>query len=376
MVKKPVGPPPPNLPLQVEERAPLPWWEGLGEGVKLPLRFLLRRLKRGAPALPGVEASASRCGAVRKGTRVTALVALVLLWGGTLWLLQSGTGIHKGQFADRAIYPWRLYFDFALAAFQYLPYAVTPPLLLLAMYGIYRAARSSPVAALWILAGIAGGAVGLVIQTFFLSFQFRYGLPLLPWVCVLAAVGIGCLRGRLRTVAWAIALLWLAGMSFAVLLHQHKTFSDIEAVARQVPEHLDRGRTVWACERYNELYQNVKVSVWSGTEVAWLDGDAVDRVEEGDLLIHSNIYPIPGGLLTQLRKRWKTEVVVEESSETVPLFPGEILWVSYPFPEGSRMTLKTSDPELMRFRYKRQSYSTVLYRIEARKRKQNDDRGD
>jgi hypothetical protein len=80
--------------------------------------------------------------------------------------------------------------------------------------------------------------------------------------------------------------------------------------------------------------------------------------------------------LTQLRKRWKTEVVVEESSETVPLFPGEILWVSYPFPEGPRMTLKTSDPELMRFRYKRQYYSTVLYRVEARKRKQNDDRGD
>ena len=120
-------------------------------------RILVRKRKRGAPAPPGVEASAFRHSATRKETRVFPAIALLFLWGGTLWLLRSGTGIHQGQFADRAIYPWKLYLDFALAAFQYLPYAVTPPLLLLAMYGIYTAARSGPVAAFWILAGVAGG---------------------------------------------------------------------------------------------------------------------------------------------------------------------------------------------------------------------------
>jgi hypothetical protein len=298
---------------------------------------------------------------IRPRVKAVQSVLALLVWVASLILLKQGLGIHGGQFSERAVYSWEIYGRFAAAAFQYLPYAVTPPLLLLSLYGMFRIARSSRLGAAWILFGISGGFLALVVQTGFLSFQFRYGLPLLPWLCLLAAVGTVSLP--YPKTATCITALWLTGMTLAIIGFQHETFADIHEASQEIRPHLMEGQSVWACEEYNPQYRNIKTSVWSGMPVRWLDESQVEAVKPGDLLVDSNVYPIPSSLLAQLRSKWKLVSVTDASSRTNPLFPGEILTVPVGSPGNSHFIRATSQPELMAYRYDRQYYSTTLFRV-------------
>jgi len=338
------------------------------------LSLLLSRFRREkVPATTmSAEAGNRRAGFPGAG-RIVWSTGAVLVWSGSFLFLKWGGSVHGSQFAERAVFPWTVYSNFALAGFRYLPYAVTPPLLLLAAIGVYLGLRAGGRAFVWTFAGLAGALAGLVVHTFFLSFQFRYGLPLLPWICVLGAVGTAWIPPRYRTPAVAVTLIWLIGMSTAVVSQQHETFADIETVCRRIPEIIEPGNRVWGFEEYNWKpdgsirYGNIKFSVWSGRRVDWLGESNLEEPLPGDLVIESNVYPSrPPGRTQRLRKRTDLAVVAEATSETVPLFPGEILWVSYPTPSGPRMIRGTSDPQLMRFRFRRQFYSTVLYRVRGR----------
>jgi hypothetical protein len=291
------------------------------------------------------------------------LLMAAAAWGLSMILLKQGFGIHSEQFAERSVYDWALYLSFAKAAFQYLPYAVTPPLLLLAIYGMYAMSRTVGLVQIWIVLGLVAGVIGLVVQTWFLSFQFRYGLPLLPWLCLLAAIGTSRLSARTAKAAAVATCLWLAGMTGAVLVCQHETFADIERASRRVPDLITPGQTLWACEEYNPHYRNVKVSVWSGLRAKWLDESALDQIKPGDLILDSNVYPISPELFQRIREKWKTLNAAEAASETVPLFPGEILLFPVGPPWAQGMARATSQPELMAYKFIRQYYSTTVYRI-------------
>jgi len=283
--------------------------------------------------------------------------------------LFSESSIHGKQFAERSQFPTEVYTGFALAAFRYLPYAVTPPLFLLALWGGVKAWRFGRNARIWILLGVLGGIGGLVIQTLFQSFQFRYGLPLLPWICVIGAIGVVTLPKKFQVPAAGVALVWLAVMSGAVIVYQHETFGDIEEASRAAGfTSQSSGGKVWAREPYDNdgKYRNVKTSVWSGRPVRWLDGLALEEVAPGDVLIDSNVYPILDSFLASLREKWRLAVIEEALSETIPLFPGEIMWVKYSTPQGDTMIRGTSDPNLMPYRFQRQFYSTVVYGVEER----------
>lgn len=299
------------------------------------------------------------------GLWVAGIVAAIG-WGGSLWALREGMQIHSDQFADRSVYAAEVYTDFALAALQFLPYAVTPPLLVLGLYGFLKQAKRGVRTRVWLAVGVIGALAGLYTQTKFLSFQFRYGLPLVPCLCVLAAIGWGALPGWPRWIGGTITGLWLALFTCLILVFQHETFGDLYRVATSIPGHAQGEQKVWASEVYNETYRNVKVSVWADRRVEWLDEKSAAEVAEGDLLVDSNVYPIPDDIKASLRERFRLRVEEESESQTIPLFPGELLRV--PVAVGGRETsiVATSQPELMAFRYVRQYYGTVLYRIMAR----------
>ncbi|MCB9783639.1 MAG: hypothetical protein H6751_11810 [Candidatus Omnitrophica bacterium] len=303
------------------------------------------------------------------------LVCLLLIaaWAQTYTLQKQGRTIHEGQFSERAVYDASIYLNFALTGLRYLPYAVTPPLFVLFLVGIGGALRKGGLWSIWTGIGLLGGLAGLAVQTWFLSFQFRYGLPFLPWVCLVGGLGLAILPKKFLIPSVAIALTWLGGFTGAVLYFQHGTFADIEATARDIPDRLEEGDRVWAREEYNFLpdgkvkYGNVKVSVWSGVPVRWLDEESLTELQEGDLIVDPNVTPIPAEFWRRIRTRWKTEAIIEKVSRSVPLTPGEILWVDYPTPQGPRVIRGTSDPNLMRFRYKTQYYSTTVYRLHSPK---------
>ncbi|MCG3195967.1 MAG: hypothetical protein GHCLOJNM_00437 [bacterium] len=285
-----------------------------------------------------------------------------VLWVGAVAALWGGFTIHEQQFAERT-HEFALYRDFAVAGLRALPYAVTPPLLLLGCIGLFRAVAWGKVGMTWAFLGLLGGVLGLILQTRFLSFQFRYGLPLLPWLCLLAGSGAAWLPRFYSRAAWGFTALWLLVLSSAVLYYQHETFADMARLAREVPKHRKAGGILWACEEYNPDYRNVKVSVWSGQSARWLAADSLGQVKPGDLLFDSNIYSIPTELLQQLRRRFKLTVVAEATSETVPLFPGEFLRIPVGPPGQERTLVIGSQPEVMAYRFIRQYYASVLYRV-------------
>lgn len=291
------------------------------------------------------------------------IISAILIWCGSLWLLSSGLGIHQGQFSERSIYPPEVYLKFALAAFRYLPYAVTTGLLGLAFFGLWHLNRNHPRARPWILYGFLVGLGGLLLQTFFLSFQFRYGLPLLPWLCVLGGLGLVRTPARYRVMITLAMVAWSGTMTAAVCMYQHETFGDMARLAHRVPHYLEPGQRVWACEEYNPLYRNVKLSVWSGFQVDWLDEQSLPQVRPGDLVVNPNVYPIPPSIFMALRQNWSLRTLAEETSRTMPLFPGEILILQVPTPQGNLSIRSTSQPELMAYRYTPQYYETSLYRI-------------
>lgn len=313
-------------------------------------------------------------GSRENGSRLdySHLFSSVLVWLGSLWWLSTGLGIHQTQFSDRSIYPSEVYLKFALAALRYLPYAVTPGLLGLAFLGLWHLNRNHSRARPWILFGFFIGLCGWVMQTFFLSFQFRYGLHLLPWLCVLGGLGLVRLPAGIRSVATLAIMIWLSAMTTAVVVYQHDTFGDMARLARRIPEHLEPGQRVWACEEYNPLYRNVKLTVWSGTPVEWLDGQSLHGVQPGDLIVNPNVYPLPPNILQQLREKYSIRTLDEETSRTIPLFPGEILILQVPTPQGTLQIRSTSQPELMAYRYTPQYYETSLYRVMSDKGRSSD----
>lgn len=302
---------------------------------------------------------------------IVAALLLMAAWTQTIQYQQQGRTVHEGQFAERAVYDFSLYLNFATAGLRYFPDAVGHPLFVLFLIGIWGMLRSGGRGAIWTAAGMLGGVAGLIVQTRFLSFQFRYGLPLLPWVCVFAAIGVNRLPWKWAYPGGGFTLVFLTAYSGAVLYFQHGTFADLEAASRNLAGLVKKDAQVWAREEYNFKpdgsirYANVKTSVWSGVPVRWLDERSIEELGEGDLILDSNIAPIPPEFWRAIRARWKSEAVIEETAESLPLTPGEILWIRHRTPQGERLIRATSDPELMKHRFRKQYYSTSVHRLSS-----------
>lgn len=304
----------------------------------------------------------------RRGQRVPLTTYLLGAgWGITLAVVYYFLGIHGRQFAERSQYPLLLYWDFAETALLYLPYALTPPLFVLALLGVIHLVRHSRSARLWLTLFGVLLSLGWLIQTMFMSFQFRYGLPVVPFVIVLACVGMGSLHSWRSGWIWATLVIGWGGMfCLALSANQSSTFGSLEEVCRYAKFAVPAQKNIWAFEPYNQHYANVKSSFWAGRKVRFVSPQTLPEIQQGDFLLDDTVYTVPPVLMEQLRKIFEFLTEKETLHTARSIFPGDVLVRRAGDPRFESAFRKSSLPALMAERYVPQFYLTTLYRLERK----------
>ena len=296
---------------------------------------------------------------------------LILGW----WIGHRGFG-HTAQFVERASNGFwitlLLYFNMFETFILYWPWAGTYGLFLLGVVGCVRWAKGTAreQAFLW-FAGITAG-IFLLAQSAFLSFQYRYLLPLVPLWCLAGAKGWSFVEGkirpqRLRAVALGIVIANLLGLTLASWYLQRATFGDLVESAKFLRE-VGRGLRVLSDESYRAGVYNVKMRFWSGRDILYFSfaspRESLAEPKPGDLLVLHNEYTDIALALEQLKtrfdvvvlKRWSPAVQPGEFV-TVPLLPDIMVSPSY----------LTSNPPCMAFRFTPQPYLSVVLRLGEKK---------
>ncbi len=292
------------------------------------------------------------------------------------WIAMRGFG-HGEQFAARASHGLlNTFIAYSVTVegwLLYLPWALTYPLALLVLPGVFSAWRGGGVWPVVLRLSLLLFGVWLVVQTAFQSFQFRYWLPLLPLFCLLAARGASVLGDKLVTLRGGGAFspkalivgaaIWGVLMTAAVCWLQRNTFANVTATAEYAGQ-LPLETRVWCDEEYRPGVENPKTMFWSGRSdilplrrARKFGGDLALR--DGDvLLLHPHAYS-PGTYVDhqELRKAFGPEFDVERLERWVfvtwPLLPD--IMVS---PPGS-----TSQPSALAYRHAAQVHWGLALRL-------------
>lgn len=305
-----------------------------------------------------------RGGLGNSGWRVWAgFAAAAVPWAAlAAWIAARGFG-HAGQFAERASHGllvtavayWTSFETYVL----YFPWAATYGLAAAGLAGLCSMLRGGfderRFAGFFLLASLAF----LVAQSAFLSFQYRYMLPLVPLWCVLGAKGVAVFGEWLRKPAAARAAaaavaVNLALMTAAVLYLQRDTFGALAESAKYLRE-VGTDSRVLSDETYGRHAANVKMEFWSGREIGWL---GAEEPKAGDIVVLHNEYtPKLAEIHQALMERFDVVVLRRWGAEefaTIPLLPD--IMVNPPVP-------LTSNPECMAFRFAPQGYIAAVLRL-------------
>jgi len=307
--------------------------------------------------------------------RVAGILAAFVPWlllG--LWTGLRGFG-HVEQFVERGSFsPWVTITQYYLmfeTFVLYGPWAVTYGLFILGVMGFVSLAGTKGAGRWFARFSAIAAFVFLVTQSAFLSFQYRYMLPLLPLWCIAAARGWTVCGGwietpRLRAGAGGLVLANLALMTAAVLFLQRATFGDLAESARflgsaKFQRLTPPGTRILSDEFYREGVYNVKMRFWAGEEflkrssIEWYYGTAP---RAGDVVIFHNAYTSLEAMEAEKKRleekfdlavlqiwrgqSWGGEYV------TIPLLPDIMVNPSSP--------PLTSNPQCMAFRFFPQYY--------------------
>jgi hypothetical protein len=203
------------------------------------------------------------------------------LWAALpLWIYVNGF-VHQTQFTHRTTGQWvstlLAWLNLAESFVLIFPYYVGWPIFLFALVGLMRVDWHQPLRRHFLLLWVVWGAMLLVLQSVFGSFQYRYLMPVFPAVIALAGAGATYLewKWRARTRAWifsallTVALAYLMLFSAAVLIFQRQAFGDQRAAAQFIRNRVPRSATVISNERYGNFLSLgcVKLTYWSGRPV-------------------------------------------------------------------------------------------------------------
>ncbi len=306
-----------------------------------------------------------------KALRTLPLRALLTAFLWTLlplWMYFNGFS-HAGQFSDRASLGLTVtllaYLNIAESFIMLAPYYFCLPVVLLAVVGFFAGPRAQGKAGasivwLWIL----WGAIILILQTLFLSFQYRYMLPILPIVLVFAGSGAAWLLSRADKLGIAlvtIALFLMVAQTAATLIGQYQSFGDQKLAMRWIKNNVDQKTAVFGNERYGNFLSLgcPKWSYWSGRVIApcWTPADAA-RIAPGSIVALSSAY---GGIqsVAALRQavtdRGRRLTLVEMfRSRVIPIFDDVM----------SNPTFN-QNPMMWIMRYTPQDFDTYLFKVEA-----------
>lgn len=196
------------------------------------------------------------------------------------WIVSHGF-VHQTQFSERTAPQWiatlLAWLNLAESFVLIFPYYVGWPIFLFAMVGLWRVNWSEGDKRHLLVLWVSWGALLLILQSVFGSFQYRYLMPVFPFVIALAGAGASYLelkwieRGRpwLFTSLLTLALAYLVLFSSAVLIFQRQAFGDQRAAAEFIRTKVPRGTAVISNERYGNFSALgcVKLSYWSGRPV-------------------------------------------------------------------------------------------------------------
>ncbi|MGC9328796.1 MAG: glycosyltransferase family 39 protein, partial [Candidatus Hinthialibacter sp.] len=308
---------------------------------------------------------------------IVVLATALLPWLALgMWIWGRGFG-HTQQFVERGSFGFwttlSLYYSMFETFILYWPWAVT--------YGLFVAGIVGA-AGMWSRAGeyrcfslffLATAAIFLIVQSCFLSFQYRYLLPLVPVWCILAAYGWGVVQEKIanrnaRRVLGGLVVVNLVVMSLAVLYFQRGAFGDLADSARflrsaKFQRMAPEGARILSDEIYRQGVYNVKMKFWAGEGFDILPYPLTPP-ENGDVLILHNVYSdlqktkelLEENFELKIMQTWYSEHIGDRYA-VLPLLPD--IMVNPPAPP------LTSNPPCMAFRFAPQYYySAALLLLE------------
>lgn len=227
-----------------------------------------------------------------------------------LWMRFYGFA-HGGQFTSRTADTWietaaayvNLFESFVLIS----PYYFAYPIAFFALFGVLPVARQrSGADFLWLFS--AWALILLLLQSAFGSFQYRYMLPLLPCIAVIAGAGAAHVERELATrrkqplfsLLLIGSVLYLTFFTSALMIFQRQSFGDQRAAAEYINKAVPPGQPVFANEQYGTFFHLgcVKLSFWTGRKVEpilpyleMMEGRKPMRMlPPGSVLLLSNAY--------------------------------------------------------------------------------------
>ncbi len=209
-------------------------------------------------------------------------MAVSLLWIALpAWMAYHGM-VHSKQFQSRSMGGvFDIFLDYLNVAesFVYIaPYYFGLPVFLFALLGMARMRRIFPHARAFIWLWSLWAVIILVLQAMFQSFQYRYMMPVMPAVLVLAGVGAEeferhmLSRGRRKIYSLLMlgAVIYLTVFTCAVMVFQRATFGDQREAARFIREEVPPSVPVFSNEQYGAFTNlgSVKLTYWTGRRVS------------------------------------------------------------------------------------------------------------
>jgi Gpi18-like mannosyltransferase len=297
---------------------------------------------------------------------------IILIW----WMNFKGFG-HTNQFVERASYGflitlavyWQMFENFIL----YWPWAVSYSLCILGGIGLYTFCFGDKDNKYFFYYSCITVIVFLVVQSCFLSFQYRYLLPLVPLWCLFAAKGLNVFEENLtnQTIINSLKFIVISNlvlMTFSVLYFQRNTFGEIAESARflnsaKFQRIISKENRIISDEIYRENVYNVKMDFFANLDEPFdrkIHYIRLTKPKVGDVIILHNSYSDLELEKKILDEKFEYSVIQKwDNFVTIPLLP-DIMVFPPKFP-------LTSNPPCMAFRFTPQNYYAVVLQITKEK---------
>ncbi|MDP8246314.1 MAG: glycosyltransferase family 39 protein [Candidatus Hinthialibacter antarcticus] len=288
---------------------------------------------------------------------IISVVPWALLVG---WIAYRGFG-HTEQFVERGSFGFwltaLLYYNMFETFLIYWPWAITHLLFVIGVIGWFVFAKGTEIQKRFAWFALITSLVFLVAQSAFLSFQYRYLLPLLPLWCVAAGRGIGYVISKIKmpyskSIVTGLVAANLLIMTSAVLLMQRGAFGDIAQCGTYFSDVWKDARLL-SNERYGHYPIPFKMQFWSQREVLYYP---VEEPKVGDIIVLHNTSGDIAEEFEYLSQRFQLQKLGDWRSSSTPLLPD--IMVTPP--------MMTSNPPAMGYRFTRQDYYTLAVRLEAK----------
>ena len=289
---------------------------------------------------------------------ILSLIPWIILIG---WIAYRGFG-HTDQFVSRTHdsweYTWKAYLLMGGGFITTLPYALTYPFTLALLIGIVPVCKEWRKSFLWV--NLYLFVVWLIAHSAFQSFQYRYFLPLIPFGCMIAAMGIlksseVLQKFRLSWIPGFVVIGWLSIMTLLVLGLQRDAFADIVDTALYVKEQVPPQAVVYSDEVYNQGNENIKMAYWAERSFRYFDPKHID-LKPGDFLVFHCEYTPLEDAYGWLSQHYNVSVVNQSTFRLMPLLPD--IMTDPPV---------TSSPVCWYYRYTWQTYQGIVLRIDGLK---------